>query len=156
MRCKCFQIIFIFQNHNSYTINDNLFNRCMYVLIQTYVYKCLSNLFILRQHIYIILNYPINLKMNITITSLTMRKWFSRTIEAMTKYQEVVFSCSAFEKFMNAMERFLFVTFTCILALGLLHFVSLMCISILCYSYTECYTSYYLCMFCKVVENYLL
>jgi hypothetical protein len=61
--------------------------------------------------------------MPITITSLTMSKWFSRTIEAITKCQEVLFSCSAFEKFMNAVDRFLFAAFTCILALGMLHFV---------------------------------
>ncbi|AET00504.1 putative transcription factor C2H2 family [Medicago truncatula] len=56
--------------------------------------------------------------MTITITSLTMNKWFSRTIEAITKCQEVLFNSSAFEKFMKAMERFLFAAFTCILALG--------------------------------------
>lgn len=112
---------------------------CAY--IQTYIYKCLSNWFILRQHINIILNYPIKLKMTITITSLTMNKWFSRTIEAITKCQEVLFNSSAFEKFMKAMERFLFAAFTCILALGMLHFVSLM--YIIYYTMLLLYTEYY-------------
>jgi hypothetical protein len=39
--------------------------------------------------------------------------------------------CSAFEKFIKVMERVLFVAFTCIIALGMLHFVFLLYIYML-------------------------
>ncbi|XP_003617542.3 NEP1-interacting protein 1 [Medicago truncatula] len=63
--------------------------------------------------------------MAITITSLTMTRYFSGTIEAITKCKEVLslkalnaIGCSVFEQFMNVLEKVLFATFTCILALG--------------------------------------
>jgi hypothetical protein len=93
-------------------------------------------------------SYPPNLKMAITITSLTMTRYFSGTIEAITKCKEVLslkalnaIGCSVFEQFMNVMERVLFATFTCILALGTLHFVSLLLVYIICFCYIILYMS---------------
>ncbi|XP_004491399.1 NEP1-interacting protein 1-like [Cicer arietinum] len=61
--------------------------------------------------------------MAITIPSST--KWFSETLEAVTKFKEIlslrvwkVIDCSAVEKFVNVMKRVLFAAFTFILALG--------------------------------------
>jgi hypothetical protein len=51
--------------------------------------------------------------------------------------------CSAFEKFIKVMERVLFVAFTCIIALGMLHFVFLLYI-------------YMLIIFIYVTENNVL
>lgn len=67
--------------------------------------------------------------MPITNTSPTMTKCFSGMIEAVTRCKEVFSSwglagnCgSAVGLFMIVMERVLFAAFTCILALGMLHF----------------------------------
>ncbi|XP_058745060.1 NEP1-interacting protein 1-like [Vicia villosa] len=73
---------------------------------------------ILRQHIYIILNYLLNLNMAIIITSPTITNWFYGTIEVLSFKVLTVIGYSAFEKFMRVMERILFAVFTCVLALG--------------------------------------
>jgi len=87
--------------------------------------------------------------MAITISSLIMTRYFSGTIEAITKCKKVLSlkalndnGCFLFEQFMKVMERVLFAAFTCILALGMLHFASLLLVYIsICFCYIILYIS---------------